>query len=225
MLDILYEKFVVAGATTTVLQDWRKGRRSEAEDINGLVVDRGREARHTHARQRRDRRTGRGDRGRAQAPHPRERRPAAQPGPTDRRRRERHQTGALARRSAEGGPEARRGATTKPGRPDGGAQQARDRWIASIHRSSPSRASPDGCGGKARCRRRAGGPSTATTPPTRPDGDAQQVKDRWIQAQVTLTARSTLMFCAETPWLSSRKRVAPTTLRTSWPSHRRVCAP
>jgi 2-dehydropantoate 2-reductase len=41
MLDILYERFVVAGATTTVLQDWRKGRRSEAEDINGLVVAEG----------------------------------------------------------------------------------------------------------------------------------------------------------------------------------------
>jgi 2-dehydropantoate 2-reductase len=41
MLDILYDRFVVAGATTTVLQDWRKGRRSEAEDINGLVVAEG----------------------------------------------------------------------------------------------------------------------------------------------------------------------------------------
>lgn len=41
MLDILYDRFVVAGATTTVLQDWRKGRRSEAEDINGLVASEG----------------------------------------------------------------------------------------------------------------------------------------------------------------------------------------
>lgn len=41
MLDILYDRFVVAGATTTVLQDWRKGRRSEAEDINGLIVAEG----------------------------------------------------------------------------------------------------------------------------------------------------------------------------------------
>lgn len=41
MLDILYDRFVVAGATTTVLQDWRKGRRSEAEDINGRVVAEG----------------------------------------------------------------------------------------------------------------------------------------------------------------------------------------
>ncbi|GAA1966386.1 ketopantoate reductase family protein [Microbacterium deminutum] len=37
MLDVLYDRFVVAGATTTVLQDWRKSRRSEAADLNGLV--------------------------------------------------------------------------------------------------------------------------------------------------------------------------------------------
>jgi 2-dehydropantoate 2-reductase len=37
MLDVLYDRFVVPGATTTVLQDWRRGRRSEAGDINGLV--------------------------------------------------------------------------------------------------------------------------------------------------------------------------------------------
>lgn len=41
MLDTLYERFVVAGATTTVLQDWRKGRRSEADDLNGLVAAEG----------------------------------------------------------------------------------------------------------------------------------------------------------------------------------------
>lgn len=41
MLDVLYERFVVEGATTTVLQDWRKGRRSEAGDINGLVAREG----------------------------------------------------------------------------------------------------------------------------------------------------------------------------------------
>jgi 2-dehydropantoate 2-reductase len=41
MLDILYDRFVVPGATTTVLQDWGKGRRSEAEDINGLVSSEG----------------------------------------------------------------------------------------------------------------------------------------------------------------------------------------
>jgi 2-dehydropantoate 2-reductase len=41
MLDVLYDRFVVPGATTTVLQDWRKGRRSEAEDLNGLVVAEG----------------------------------------------------------------------------------------------------------------------------------------------------------------------------------------
>lgn len=38
MLDALYERFTVPGATTTVLQDWRKGRRSEVDDINGAVV-------------------------------------------------------------------------------------------------------------------------------------------------------------------------------------------
>lgn len=41
MLDVLYDRFVVAEATTTVLQDWRKGRRSEAEDINGLIAAEG----------------------------------------------------------------------------------------------------------------------------------------------------------------------------------------
>ncbi|TDN92161.1 2-dehydropantoate 2-reductase [Microbacterium sp. BK668] len=42
MLDVLYDRFVVPGATTTVLQDWTKGRRSEVDDINGLVVAEGR---------------------------------------------------------------------------------------------------------------------------------------------------------------------------------------
>jgi 2-dehydropantoate 2-reductase len=37
MLDKLFAGFVVPGATTTVLQDWRKSRRSEAEDLNGHV--------------------------------------------------------------------------------------------------------------------------------------------------------------------------------------------
>lgn len=41
MLDVLYERFVVAGATTTVLQDWRRGRRSEAGDLNGFVAAEG----------------------------------------------------------------------------------------------------------------------------------------------------------------------------------------
>ncbi len=41
MLDVLYERFVVAGATTTVLQDWTKGRRSEVDGINGLVASEG----------------------------------------------------------------------------------------------------------------------------------------------------------------------------------------
>jgi 2-dehydropantoate 2-reductase len=38
---VLYDRFVVAGATTTVLQDWTKGRRSEVEDINGLIAREG----------------------------------------------------------------------------------------------------------------------------------------------------------------------------------------
>lgn len=42
MTDKLFGGFVVPGATTTVLQDWRKGRRSEAADLNGAVVERGR---------------------------------------------------------------------------------------------------------------------------------------------------------------------------------------
>lgn len=37
LLDTLYANFVRPGATTTVLQDWRKGRRSEAGDLNGTV--------------------------------------------------------------------------------------------------------------------------------------------------------------------------------------------
>jgi len=37
MLDRLYHQFVKPGATTTVLHDWDKGRRSEAGDLNGLV--------------------------------------------------------------------------------------------------------------------------------------------------------------------------------------------
>ncbi|MFB2579653.1 ketopantoate reductase family protein [Herbiconiux sp. P15] len=43
MTDKLFSGFVVPGATTTVLQDWRKGRHSEVDDLNGHVVDRGRE--------------------------------------------------------------------------------------------------------------------------------------------------------------------------------------
>ena len=41
MLDVLYDRFVVPGATTTVLQDWRRRRRSEAGDLNGLVAAEG----------------------------------------------------------------------------------------------------------------------------------------------------------------------------------------
>ncbi|GAA2244026.1 2-dehydropantoate 2-reductase [Herbiconiux moechotypicola] len=42
MTDKLFAGFVVPGATTTVLQDWRKGRHSEVDDLNGHVVERSR---------------------------------------------------------------------------------------------------------------------------------------------------------------------------------------
>ncbi|MCP9970290.1 hypothetical protein LUX57_38145 [Actinomadura madurae] len=38
LLDTLLRAFVVAGGKTTVLQDWIKGRRSEVDDVNGLVA-------------------------------------------------------------------------------------------------------------------------------------------------------------------------------------------
>jgi len=38
MLDKLYAGFVLPHTTTTILQDWEKGRHSEVDDINGLVV-------------------------------------------------------------------------------------------------------------------------------------------------------------------------------------------
>jgi 2-dehydropantoate 2-reductase len=38
LLDTLYAGFVLEHTTTTVLHDWLKGRRSEVDDINGLVV-------------------------------------------------------------------------------------------------------------------------------------------------------------------------------------------
>lgn len=41
LLDALYAGFVLPSTTTTVLHDWRKGRRSEAEQLNGLVARRG----------------------------------------------------------------------------------------------------------------------------------------------------------------------------------------
>ena len=41
MTDKLFAGFVVPGATTTVLQDWRKGRHSEVDDLNGTVVREG----------------------------------------------------------------------------------------------------------------------------------------------------------------------------------------
>ena len=45
MTDKLFAGFVVPGATTTVLQDWRRGpgRHSEVDDLNGLVAARGAE--------------------------------------------------------------------------------------------------------------------------------------------------------------------------------------
>lgn len=45
MTDKLFAGFVVPGATTTVLQDWRRGpgRHSEVDDLNGHVVARSRE--------------------------------------------------------------------------------------------------------------------------------------------------------------------------------------
>ncbi|MDW5594515.1 2-dehydropantoate 2-reductase [Conexibacter stalactiti] len=38
LLDVLYAGFVLEHTTTTILHDWRKGRHSEVDDINGLVV-------------------------------------------------------------------------------------------------------------------------------------------------------------------------------------------
>jgi 2-dehydropantoate 2-reductase len=38
LLDTLVERFVLPETTSTVLHDWRKGRRGEVDDINGEVV-------------------------------------------------------------------------------------------------------------------------------------------------------------------------------------------
>lgn len=38
LLDTLYRGFVMPNTTTTVLQDWTKGRRSEVDELNGEVV-------------------------------------------------------------------------------------------------------------------------------------------------------------------------------------------
>lgn len=38
MLDVLIERFCLPHTTSTILHDWRKGRHSEVDDINGLVV-------------------------------------------------------------------------------------------------------------------------------------------------------------------------------------------
>lgn len=39
LLDVVLDRFSLPDTLTTVLQDWRKGRRSEFAEINGLVVD------------------------------------------------------------------------------------------------------------------------------------------------------------------------------------------
>lgn len=41
LLDVLYAGFVRPSTTTTVLQDWRKRRHSEVDDLNGLVAREG----------------------------------------------------------------------------------------------------------------------------------------------------------------------------------------
>jgi len=38
LLDTLYGGFILPSTTTTILQDWNKGRHSEVDDINGHVV-------------------------------------------------------------------------------------------------------------------------------------------------------------------------------------------
>ena len=38
LLDTLLQGFVLPHTKTTVLQDWIKGRRSEVDELNGLVV-------------------------------------------------------------------------------------------------------------------------------------------------------------------------------------------
>ena len=38
MLDVLLTGFISPDTKTTVLQDWIKGRRSEVDDLNGLIV-------------------------------------------------------------------------------------------------------------------------------------------------------------------------------------------
>lgn len=43
LLEALYAGFVLPSTTTTILHDWRKGRRSEAEELNGVIARRGAE--------------------------------------------------------------------------------------------------------------------------------------------------------------------------------------
>jgi 2-dehydropantoate 2-reductase len=39
MLDMVYTNWSLPHTKTTVLQDWQKGRRSEVDQLNGLIVD------------------------------------------------------------------------------------------------------------------------------------------------------------------------------------------
>jgi 2-dehydropantoate 2-reductase len=38
LIDAVFDQFALDSTTTTVHQDWSKGRHSEVEEINGLVV-------------------------------------------------------------------------------------------------------------------------------------------------------------------------------------------
>jgi 2-dehydropantoate 2-reductase len=38
LLDLVHSHWTLPDTLTTVLQDWRKGRRAEIEEVNGLVV-------------------------------------------------------------------------------------------------------------------------------------------------------------------------------------------
>jgi 2-dehydropantoate 2-reductase len=39
LLGVVHDEYSIPGQKTTVLQDWMKGRRSEVDQVNGLVVD------------------------------------------------------------------------------------------------------------------------------------------------------------------------------------------
>jgi 2-dehydropantoate 2-reductase len=38
LLNTIYDKYALPHTLTAVLQDWRKGRRSEVDDMNGIIV-------------------------------------------------------------------------------------------------------------------------------------------------------------------------------------------